>query len=195
MKILIFSLMLYSIISCKQEIPVKCPEQQPVNTICIEGNYQCQDGTVRVPDMPDSYGCVKKGRFDYICTNPCPPYKMLLMDITREGKDVNGIDALTLDIISDVNLANMDRTDWAPSRNETFWIDPLPDNQGYRLHMFDLNMYRIWDESKQNFSKASLEGRMNLARDTMFLNIRYGWDPAQDFKENACDLVFVKSNL
>jgi hypothetical protein len=195
MKFLIFSLILLSLASCRQEIPVKCGEQQPVRTICVEGSYQCQDGAVRVPGMPDSYGCVPKGMVDYICNEPCLPYKKLLMSIRSEGQDVNGLDALTLDVIADVNLANMERIDWAPSRNETFWIDPLPNNQGYRLHMFDLNMYRIWDESKQNFSKASLEGRMNMARDTMFLNIRYGWDPAQDFKENSCDLIFVKANL
>ncbi|MEY3241265.1 MAG: hypothetical protein RIR11_2703, partial [Bacteroidota bacterium] len=38
-------------------------------------------------------------------------------------------------------------------------------------------------------------GRMTESMDSIYMTIHYGWDKEADFKENRCDLVFVKSNL
>jgi hypothetical protein len=199
MRYFIFFLMIILFTACKKQPIINCEGKQPMWKTCDNGTYRCMENKVEVPGMPESYGCVPKGMYEYICHEPCPPYTKLLM-ANRSGSgifvnDVNGFKSLNMSIMSDVNVANMQRGDWAPSENETFWVKPLPNKQGYSLEMFYLDTYRIWDESKQDYSKSSMVGRMTESMDSIYMTIHYGWDKEADFKENRCDLVFVKSNL
>jgi hypothetical protein len=191
--------MVISFTACKKQPIINCEGKQPMWKTCDNGTFKCMENAVEVPGMPESYGCVTKGSYEYICHEPCLPYRKLLMANRYSSsvfvKDPNGFNSLYMGIMADVNTTNMQRGDWAPSRNETFWAKPLPNKQGYSLEMFDLNLYRIWDESKQDYSKSSMVGRMTESMDSIYMTIHYGWDKEADFKENRCDLVFVKSNL
>lgn len=196
MKNATFSCLLFlTLFSCKSKEPLPCEGPQPSGRICENGVYRCMPDMVEVPGAAAGLGCVPKGFYDFICTNPCPPYSAMLLRSGGfvVGPDLSGSNVMTLQIVADDSPQG--NGDWGPTRDEKLFATQPAGSEEIRLEMPQPAFYRIWDETRQSFSKNHVEGRLNASRDTLFLTYWHGWDPARDYRENRCDLVFVKTDL
>lgn len=195
-QVILFFFPLFFITSCDPE-PINCEGPQPSWKTCIDGEYHCMEGTVAIPGASDSLGCVPKGFYDFICMNPCPPHSVILLQ-SRGFKiepSTIGNNSMSLQFCTD-NGVNL-KGDWGPGMGETFYANPVPGSQEILIDMaFPISgLYRIWDPIRQDFSRPSASGRINATRDTVFLTYWWGWDAEQDYRENRCDLVFVKADF
>ena len=198
MKLLLKIFLLCCIIACNKKESAPCQQEiigARSGKMCVDGEIKCNPHLMEVPGMPQTYDCIPKGLFNFVCNNPCPPYTKLLLTTKGElliKKDPNGLDVIEVGIRTD--LDHLGQANWGPTHGEQFWINPLPENKGFRLNDWSGSVYRIWDPVKVKFSKTLVEGSMNMAKDTMFLTYYWGWDEEQDYKENRCDLIFVKTD-
>lgn len=179
--------------ACGDKEYIPCPGRQPVWKTCVDGVYRCDPNTVEVPGADASLGCVPKGVYDFICESPCPPYSKILLRSNglAIGQSITGANTLRVQVLKDDHPSEKD---WGASEDEQFFAKPLTEKGGYHLEMLYPTLYRVWDGTKEAFSKNFVEGRINATQDSIFLTYHYGWDATQNYRENRCDLVFVKTD-